>query len=54
MIHFLFLSLNLQRRKERGTFLLALGTSEGEMLVIDAFSGETKWKSTGHHSGYGS
>ncbi|XP_044484035.1 WD repeat-containing protein 43 isoform X2 [Mangifera indica] len=40
-----------KRRKERGTFLLALGTSEGEMLVIDAFSGETKWKSTGHHSG---
>ncbi|KAJ0075405.1 hypothetical protein Patl1_34455 [Pistacia atlantica] len=41
-----------KRRKERGTCLLALGTSEGEILVIDVFTGETKWKSTGHHSGY--
>ncbi|XP_031263438.1 WD repeat-containing protein 43 [Pistacia vera] len=40
-----------KRRKERGTCLLALGTSEGEILVIDVFTGETKWKSTGHHSG---
>ncbi|KAJ4718329.1 WD repeat-containing protein 43-like [Melia azedarach] len=38
-----------KRRKEHGTFLFALGTNEGEILAVDVFTGETKWKSTGRH-----
>ncbi|KAL5758169.1 hypothetical protein ACOSP7_020780 [Xanthoceras sorbifolium] len=38
-------------KKERGTLLLALGTNDGDILAIDVFTGERKWKSTGHHTG---
>ncbi|KDO52885.1 hypothetical protein CISIN_1g036605mg, partial [Citrus sinensis] len=40
-----------KRRKERGTLLLALGTSNGDILAVDVLTGEMKWKSTGRHPG---
>ncbi|PSS17879.1 WD repeat-containing protein [Actinidia chinensis var. chinensis] len=40
-----------KRRKEHGTCLLALGSDAGEVLVVDVFTGEKKWKSTGCHPG---
>ncbi|KAJ9190074.1 hypothetical protein P3X46_001308 [Hevea brasiliensis] len=40
-----------KRKKGRGSFLLALGTSGGDILAIDAFTNDTKWKSSGCHPG---
>ncbi|THG06221.1 hypothetical protein TEA_019806 [Camellia sinensis var. sinensis] len=37
-----------KRSKERGTCLLALGADAGEILTVNVFSGEKKWKSTCH------
>lgn len=31
---------------------MALGTEDGDVLAINVFTGEVKWKSTGCHSGY--
>ncbi|KAJ9559516.1 hypothetical protein OSB04_004676 [Centaurea solstitialis] len=41
-----------KRRKENGTCLVALGTDDGEVFVINATAAERKWKSSGHHQGY--
>ncbi|TXG69237.1 hypothetical protein EZV62_004172 [Acer yangbiense] len=40
-----------KRKKERGTLLLALGTNDGDIMAINVFTGERKWKSTGCHPG---
>lgn len=40
-----------KRKKGRGSFLLALGTSDGDISAIDAFTNDTKWKSSGCHPG---
>ncbi|XP_027191904.1 uncharacterized protein [Cicer arietinum] len=32
-----------KRRKEQGTFLLALGTDDGSVLAVDVSTGERKW-----------
>ncbi|KAF5931495.1 hypothetical protein HYC85_027666 [Camellia sinensis] len=40
-----------KRSKERGTCLLALGADAGEILTVNVFSGEKKWKSTCHAGG---
>lgn len=47
-------SLLFQRRKGQATCLVVLGTDGGDVLAINAFTGETKWKYTGHHTGYAS
>ncbi|XP_059641868.1 uncharacterized protein LOC132283853 [Cornus florida] len=43
--------LGKKRRREGATFLLALGTKTGEILAINVFTGERKWRSTGSHPG---
>ncbi|XP_002517583.2 WD repeat-containing protein 43 [Ricinus communis] len=40
-----------KRKQEHSTFLLALGTHGGDILATDAFTGDMKWKSSGHHPG---
>ncbi|XP_052183706.1 uncharacterized protein LOC127795830 isoform X2 [Diospyros lotus] len=40
-----------KRRKEGGTFLLALGSLAGEVLAVDVLAGERKWNMTGCHAG---
>lgn len=40
-----------KRRKEQGTLLVALGTEDGDVLAINVFTSETKWKCTGRHLG---
>ncbi|KAK2651521.1 hypothetical protein Ddye_011377 [Dipteronia dyeriana] len=40
-----------KRKKEHGTLLLALGTNDGDIMAINVFTGERKWKSTGRHPG---
>ncbi|KAF2323259.1 hypothetical protein GH714_034362 [Hevea brasiliensis] len=40
-------SVGKKRKKEHGSLLLALGTIDGDILAIDAFTNDTKWKSSG-------
>ncbi|XP_057514441.1 uncharacterized protein LOC130796154 isoform X3 [Actinidia eriantha] len=40
-----------KHRKQRGTCLVALGSDAGEVLAVDVFTGEKKWKSTECHPG---
>lgn len=39
-----------KRRKERGTCLLVIGSHAGDVVAVDIFTGEEKWKSTGCHA----
>ncbi|KAL3511865.1 hypothetical protein ACH5RR_024582 [Cinchona calisaya] len=39
------------RRKERGTCLVALGTNNGDISVVNISVGQMMWKSTAHHPG---
>ncbi|KAM6585895.1 hypothetical protein CsatB_012897 [Cannabis sativa] len=40
-----------KRRKVCGTLLLALGSSDGDVFVVDVSSGERKWETTGSFPG---
>ncbi|XVF86509.1 hypothetical protein PTKIN_Ptkin18bG0046600 [Pterospermum kingtungense] len=40
-----------KHKKGHGTFLLAVGTNEGDILAIDILSGDRKWKSTDCYPG---
>lgn len=40
-----------KRRKDKGTCLVALGSDDGDVLAINVFTGEMKWKSKGRHPG---
>ncbi|XP_024973092.1 WD repeat-containing protein 43 isoform X2 [Cynara cardunculus var. scolymus] len=52
MLIFLVLHVALlEKRKEKGTCLVALGTDDGEVFTINATAAEMKWKSSGHHHG---
>ncbi|KAK9280845.1 hypothetical protein L1049_003735 [Liquidambar formosana] len=40
-----------KRKKARGTCLLALSTDDGDILAVNVFTGEMKWKSSGCYPG---
>lgn len=52
LLVFFISCFNCQRKKGNATFILAVGTNNGDIFAIDAFTGDTKWKSGGHQSGY--